>query len=183
MAGGLLTEIFTIGHSTHSLEGFLALLSQWDIACVCDVRSYPRSRHVPHFNSDVLAAACERRGVLYRHMPGLGGRRRSSADSPNRGWKNKAFRAYADHMDSDEFRAGLEELCALAERSRAVVMCAEALWWRCHRRLIADAVCSKGFQATHIGFDGSSERHVMTEFCVNDGKRLLYPGPELDWRI
>jgi uncharacterized protein (DUF488 family) len=169
------TRIFSLGHSTHDLAGLVALLRRHRIEQLCDVRRYPGSRRLPWFNQDPLARELGHRGVGYRHLPELGGRRRPSPDSPNGGWRVAAFRGYADHMAGDEFAAGLEALRELAARRFTAMMCAEALWWRCHRRLVSDALTVRGWEVVHIGSDGGATLHELTPFAVVDAGRLTYP--------
>jgi uncharacterized protein (DUF488 family) len=171
-------ELFTIGHSTHPLSDFVALLRQVGIRAIADVRAHPGSRRLPHFNCGALERSLPEAGIRYEHMPDLGGRRRANPDSPNGGWKVEAFRAYADHMSSAEFAAGLERLEALASDAPAAVMCAEGLWWRCHRRLVADALVVRGWDVVHIAPGGATTSHQLPEFAVVEGGRLSYPPPQ-----
>jgi uncharacterized protein (DUF488 family) len=143
-------ELWTIGHSTRPLQQFLALLAQYQIQAVADVRRFPGSRRQPQFGQDVFRDSLLAHGIVYRWIPALGGRRRPQPDSPNTAWRNPSFRGYADHLGSKEFAEGLDELLELAGRLRTVVMCAEMLWWRCHRALIADVLCVRGIQVSHV---------------------------------
>jgi uncharacterized protein (DUF488 family) len=170
-----ITTIFTIGHSTHEADAFLRLLRRARIEAVADVRRYPSSRRMPWFNRAELAASLESEGIAYEHYEALGGRRNPRRESPNRGWRVGQFQGYADHMDSEEFRAALDRLLALAAERRTAAMCAEAQWTRCHRRLLADALLARGVGVTHIGSRGALERHSLTEFALVDGGRLTYP--------
>ena len=142
--------IWTIGHSTRTLEEFIGLLQAQEIRVVADVRHYPGSRRVPHFNKEPLAKSLAAAGIEYVHLPELGGRRRARVDSPNTAWRNEAFRGYADYMMTPAFRTGIERLLDLAGRSRTAILCAEAVWWRCHRGLIADDLKVAGHEVTHI---------------------------------
>jgi uncharacterized protein (DUF488 family) len=142
--------IWTIGHSTRPLQEFLALLADNHIEAAADVRRYPGSRRHPHFNAEALARALDEAGVEYRPFPELGGRRKPRPDSLHPQWRNAAFRAYADYMDTPEFLAGVERLAALAREKRTAVMCSEAVWWRCHRRLISDWFQAHGVGVLHI---------------------------------
>jgi uncharacterized protein (DUF488 family) len=171
-------RVFTIGHSTHSLDAFAALLSAHGIALVADVRAYPRSRRHPHFNAEALGVSLPARGVEYRHLRALGGRRKPRPDSQNGGWDVDAFRAYADHALTPEFGAALDELTAHARTRLTAIMCAEGLWWRCHRRLIADRLAANGWSVGHIGPGGELEQHVLPPFAVPqpDGT-VVYPPP------
>jgi uncharacterized protein (DUF488 family) len=167
---------FTIGHSTHSLDGLVALLARHVVERVADVRRTPRSRRHPQFDLDSLAAELPERGIDYRHLPALGGRRRPRPDSPNGGWEHEAFRGYADYALTGEFAAGLTELCALACERPTAVMCAEALWWRCHRRLIADRLTATGWSVCHIAADGGLSEHELPPFAVVQAdKTVRYP--------
>jgi uncharacterized protein (DUF488 family) len=167
---------FTVGHSTHPLEGFLALLRAHAVEQVADVRLTPRSRRHPHFNAEALAAELPEQGVAYRHLPALGGRRRPRPDSPNGGWEHEAFRGYADYALTAEFAAGLEDLCSLARERATAVMCAEALWWRCHRRLIADRLTVLGWTVCHIDAGGGLTEHELPPFAIAEpDKTIRYP--------
>jgi uncharacterized protein (DUF488 family) len=169
--------IYTVGHSTRSPEELLALLREPGIDLVVDVRAYPSSRRHPQFNRDALASWLGAGGVAYRHMPGLGGRRSPvPGSSENAGWREIGFRGYADHMRSAEFEDALAELEAAARESPSAIMCAEAVWWRCHRRLIADALLTRGWRVEHLGIDGGPVVHELTEFALvaPDGS-LSYP--------
>jgi len=167
--------IFTLGHSTHPIEEFLALLSQHEIAALADVRSYPASRRWPHFNREDLQRALERTGIGYRWMKSLGGRRHSKdASSPHSAWQIPAFRAYAEYADTREFRAGLEELIALAEGKRTAYMCSEGLWWRCHRRLVSDHLVVRGWTVMHILPTAKLSEHALPDFVRVEEGRLIY---------
>ena len=153
--------IWTIGHSTRSADDFLAVVAAHDIETLVDVRRFPGSRRLPQFGSDALAASLASHDIAYQWLPELGGRRRPDPASPNDGWRNDAFRAYADHIASEEFARGLSELLTLAAGARTAIMCAELLWWRCHRRLIADVLTSLGHEVRHIRDAGEAERHEL----------------------
>jgi uncharacterized protein (DUF488 family) len=167
--------VLTIGHSTRSLDEFVALLQEQQVSCLVDVRTAPRSRHNPQFNRESLPAALEAAGISYRHMPGLGGLRHTRADSPNKGWRNTSFRGYADYMQSAEFEKNLNELIALARQERVAVMCAEAVPWRCHRSLIADALLVRGLPSQDIIGKDSIKPHRLTPFARVEGTRITYP--------
>jgi uncharacterized protein (DUF488 family) len=173
----IMQTIFTVGHSTHTLDAFLALLERHGIALLADVRIIPRSRRHPQFNAEALAAELPRRRIEYRHFKALGGRRAPREDSPNRGWDNLAFRGYADHALTPGFAAALAELTAAAQQTPTAVMCAEALWWQCHRRLIADRLLTAGWTVRHIRADGSLDDHVLPPFAAPqaDGTVLYQP--------
>jgi uncharacterized protein (DUF488 family) len=145
------------------------------VRLVADVRRFPRSRRHPHFNTEVLADALPG----YAHLPELGGRRRPLPESVNDGWEVEAFRAYADHMASPEFARGIARLEELASATPTAVMCAEAPWWRCHRRLVADALLVRGWEVCHIGPDGRLTEHELPAFAVVDGAEIRYPAPQL----
>jgi uncharacterized protein (DUF488 family) len=144
------STIWTIGHSTLSLEAFLELLGHFSLEAVADVRRFPGSRRHPQYAKEALRASLAERGIGYLWLPALGGRRRPTPDSPNVAWRNAAFRGYADHIATAEFAGGLEELLALSGRLRTTLMCAEAVWWRCHRALIADVLSVRGIEVVHI---------------------------------
>jgi uncharacterized protein (DUF488 family) len=170
--------LYTVGHSTHTLDDLVALLRRHEIAQIADVRITPTSRRLPHFSREALAGALPRSGIAYVHMKDLGGRRRPAPDSPNTGWKNAGFRGYADHMQSEEFATALRALERLAGERRTAVMCAEALWWRCHRRLIADALVARGHRVVHIASGGGLDEHRLTAFAdLRDGT-VVYPPAE-----
>jgi uncharacterized protein (DUF488 family) len=154
--------VWTIGHSTRPLEAFLELLSANAIEAVADVRRYPGSRRWPHFARESLGRALEGRGILYRWMPELGGRRAPTADSPNTAWRHPAFRGYADYMATEAFAEGLDQLVNLACGLPTAIMCAESLWWRCHRGLIADVLRWLQFDVIHILGPGSTAPHPFT---------------------
>jgi uncharacterized protein (DUF488 family) len=170
--------IFSVGHSTHPLERFLELLGAHRIEALADVRSFPSSRRWPQFNQPALRASMERAGIEYHWIKKLGGRRHEvRPDSPHIAWHHPAFRSYADYADGDDFQAGLEELTALARRTRCAYMCSEGLWWRCHRRLISDRLLLNGWQVKHILPDGKLSEHSLPDFAsVVDG-RLVYDKP------
>ena len=153
--------VWTIGHSTRAVEELLAVLDAYGIETVVDVRRFPGSRRLPQFGADALEEALGGRGIGYRWIAALGGRRRPEPDSPNTGWRHPAFRAYADHTASEEFADGLFELLMIAGGARTAVMCAEVLWWRCHRRLIADVLVSLGVEVVHIRDERQAEPHRL----------------------
>jgi uncharacterized protein (DUF488 family) len=171
-------QIWTVGHSNRELTEFLALLLSHDIKTVADVRRFPGSRRQPQFNADVLAAALRDKGIAYEHYPGLGGRRhRRLEDSPNGGWRVESFNAYADYMLSEDFQEALDRCISAARTGRTAMMCAEAVPWRCHRRLIADALVQRGWVVRDIYGENRAKVHRLTDFAhVADG-RLTYPAP------
>ena len=166
--------VWTIGHSTRSLDQFLGLLAAHDIESVADVRRYPGSRRWPQFDRLTLAETLATHGLTYVWLTKLGGRRRPRADSPNTGWRNSMFRGYADHMSTEPFAEGLFALTNLAFGLRTAIMCAEAVWWRCHRGLIADVLRWRGFDVTHILSATSSVPHPYTSAARLVGGRLSY---------
>ena len=168
-------RVFTVGHSTHALDAFLALLAGHGVTGLADVRRFPRSRRHPHFATECLAEAVP----AYRHLEVLGGRRRPAPGTANDGWEVEAFRGYADWMATPAFAAGMAELAAFAAAQPTAVVCAEAPWWRCHRRLVSDALLVRGWLVVHIGPDGRPTEHELTPFARVDGERLTYPAPQL----
>ncbi|HEV8586752.1 MAG TPA: DUF488 domain-containing protein [Methylomirabilota bacterium] len=172
--------MWTVGHSTHALEDFVALVRAHGVTHVADVRKLPRSRRHPQFNIDTLPETLGAAGLGYTHFAGLGGLRHEQPDSINRALKNPSFRAYADYMQTPMFAAELDRLVALERRDRVAIMCAEAVWWRCHRSFIADALVARGEEVRHILTPGRAEPHTLRDFArVVDG-RVTYPGePEL----
>ena len=169
-------RVWTVGHSTRPLEAFVALLAAHEIARLIDVRTVPRSRHNPQFNRDNLPGDLEQAGIAYDHEPGLGGLRKARPDSINAGWRNAGFRGYADHMQTPEFAGRIEALVELARGERVGVMCAEAVPWRCHRSLIADALTVRGVEVLHISSPTRADPHRLTPFASVDGLRITYPG-------
>jgi uncharacterized protein (DUF488 family) len=174
--------VLTVGHSTRPLAAFLELLATHKVTRLVDVRTVPRSRHNPQFNADSLPQQLARVKIGYEHVPGLGGFRRPAPDSPNAGWRNLSFRGYADYMQSDDFAGNLARLIQLAQHERVAVMCAEAVPWRCHRSLIADALLVHGITTCEITGPGRLQPHKLTRFArVSDGG-ITYPQPEPDLR-
>jgi len=169
-------RIFTIGHSTRSFDELVALLGSSGVSVIADIRTIPRSRHNPQFDRDALRAALRSRGIRYVHLPALGGLRHARADSSNVGWHNASFRGFADYMATEDFAAGLDELHELAGASTVALMCAEAVPWRCHRSLVADALTVRGARVEHITGAGRSRPHRVTPFARVEGTRITYPG-------
>ena len=161
--------IWTVGHSTRTLEDFVAVLSACNVRLIADVRRFPASRRLPHFNAAELEKGLAMSDIEYKWLPSLGGRRQAQADSPNGGWINSAFRGYADHTATEEFAEGLQELLTLGGGLNTAIMCAELLWWRCHRRIISDVLVSLECEVIHIRDGSSSEKH-----------RLVPPGRLVD---
>ena len=170
--------VLTIGHSTLASEAFLARLLAQGVKRLVDVRTIPRSRHNPQFNSDALAEALHDAGIGYVHVPGLGGLRHARKDSLNTGWRNASFRGYADYMQTPEFEKNLARLIELAGREQIAIMCAEAVPWRCHRSMIADALAARGIAVEHIMTDTDRRPHALTPFARVEGTRVTYPSPE-----
>lgn len=167
--------VFTIGHSTRELADFVHLLQAHGVTQIADVRSVPRSRHNPQFNRDTLPDALQTAGIGYVHLPGLGGLRHSRADSPNLAWRKASFRGYADYMQTDAFAKNLEQLIGLARQEPIALMCAEAVPWRCHRSLIADALTVRGIPVEHIMSATHRQPHTLTPWARVEGFRITYP--------
>ena len=170
-----LNIVLTIGHSTRTLAEFIRLLQLHAVTRVVDVRTVPRSRHNPQFNKDSLPLALEKAGLGYVHLPGLGGLRHAKRDSLNCGWRNASFRGYADYMQTPEFERSLEELIRLSNRDRIALMCAEAVPWRCHRSLIADALLARGIRTEDIMSPTRRQLHSLTPFAKVCGTTITYP--------
>jgi uncharacterized protein (DUF488 family) len=170
--------IFTIGHSTRSLEELIALLRAHGIEAVADVRMIPKSRRLPHFNDDALVKTLPASGIEYHPFKQLGGRRRTSKDSINIGWRNESFRGYADFMQTPAFERGIEELMDLAKQRPTTTMCAEAVPWRCHRSLISDALVVRGWTVLDVMSATKVSEHKLTEFARVEGTRIIYPAIE-----
>jgi uncharacterized protein (DUF488 family) len=170
--------VCTIGHSNRTIEEFIGLLKQNGIACVLDIRTVPKSRHNPQFGQDILPESLSAAGIGYRHLAGLGGLRRPHKDSPNAGWRNTSFRGYADYMQTDEFSRNVDAVAALARTTRCVLMCAEAVPWRCHRSLVADALLLRDIPVEHIIGPQKRRPHTLTPFARVDGGRITYPPGE-----
>jgi uncharacterized protein (DUF488 family) len=168
--------VWTIGHSTRDWPAFLAALQAHGIEAVADVRRFPASRKYPHFNLEAMARALEQAGIEYVHLPELGGRRPARRGSPNTAWRNTSFRGYADHMETPEYRAAEDKLIRLSEKKRTAMMCAEAVWWRCHRGLIADSLKSRGVEVLHISDAGAAKEHPYTGAATIVEGRLSYAG-------
>ena len=166
--------VWTIGHSTRPLDEFLNVLEAHGVELVVDVRRFPGSRRLPHYGGDALASALAARAIAYCWIPALGGRRRPDPASPNLGWRIPAFRAYADHVATEAFAEGLFELLMLAQGLRTTVMCAEVLWWRCHRRIIADVLVSLGVPVVHIRDAQAAESHRLSPPARINGGQLTY---------
>jgi uncharacterized protein (DUF488 family) len=172
--------LFTIGHSTHPLDGFLKLLGRHGIEALADIRRFPGSRKYPHFNRECLASALPQAGVEYRWFEALGGRRKKPGDSSrNLGLRNESFRNYADYMTNPEFHEAVGRLRELARQKRTAFMCSEGLFWRCHRRLVSDYLLVQGYEVQHIMPTGELRPHTLTEVARTDGGELSYPPPQV----
>lgn len=169
------SAVYTVGHSTLSLDGFIGLLRAFGIERLVDVRTIPRSRHNPQFNSDTLGPFLRNRRIGYRHMKELGGLRRALPESPNAGWRNASFRGFADYMQTPEFAAAVVRLAALAKEKTTAIMCAEAVPWRCHRSLIGDALLVRGIEVLDIYSLKNAKPHAMTPMARLNGTQITYP--------
>ena len=167
--------ICTIGHSTHPFDEFVDLLKTNEVTHILDVRTVPRSRHNPQFNKETLPDALQAAGIRYTHLPGLGGLRHTNKDSINGGWRNLSFRGYADHMQTAEFSENVQEVMELAEHERCALMCAEAVPWRCHRSLIADALILRGARVEDIISTHGRKLRSVTPWARTDGLKIFYP--------
>ena len=191
--------IYTIGHSTRSLDEFVGLLRAHSVGGIADIRTVPKSRRHPHFSADVLSVSLPQGGIRYRHFPGLGGLRKPQRDSRNSAWRHEGFRGYADYMETDDFRKALADLISWADdawperlglhwerradlsgpperQTPVAIMCAEAVWWRCHRQLTADALVARGIDVCHITGTGPAAVHKLTEFARVVEGEVRYPG-------
>jgi uncharacterized protein (DUF488 family) len=171
--------VLTIGHSTRELAEFIRLLQVHGVTKVADVRSVPRSRHNPQYNKETLPDALKAAGIGYVHLPGLGGLRHAHASSPNMAWRNASFRGFADYMQTDEFAKSLDQLVELGREERVALMCAEALPWRCHRSLIADALIVRGITVEHIMSAIHLQLHALTPWGRVKGGHITYPATAL----
>ena len=167
--------LFTIGHSTHPLDEFVALLQGHGVDWLMDVRTVPRSRTNPQYNLDELPDSLVPFGIGHEYNKGLGGLRHSRADSPNTGWRNASFRGYADYMQTPEFEEALQSLIQRTGEQTVAIMCAEAVWWRCHRSMVAEAMIVRGHEVQHIMPDGRLNGATLRPFAVVDGTRITYP--------
>jgi len=172
--------VFTVGHSTLPIDQFIALLQAYDIQCLADIRTVPRSRHNPQFNAEDLARSLAASDIEYIPMPALGGLRHARKDSPNSGWRNVSFRGYADYMQTPAFDEGLQTLMRLAGEKRVAIMCAEAVPWRCHRSLVADALNVHGVPVVEIMSATSHRMHKLTPFAHVEGMSITYPPEQSD---
>ncbi len=175
-------SLFTVGHSTRPWKEFVALLRAWKIETLIDVRTVPKSRTFPWFSQARMARALPAVGIRYVHLPALGGLRRAKRDSINTAWRNASFQGYADYMQSEEFEQGLAELNLLRRKGRVCIMCSEAVWWRCHRRMIADAEVARGIPVKHLMSETKATPHELSDFAVVRRRRgqhavITYPQP------
>jgi uncharacterized protein (DUF488 family) len=168
--------IYTIGHSTYAIDEFVKMLEAHNVEVVVDVRTIPKSRHNPQFNEGELRANLLKHGIGYIHLKELGGLRHTTKASINTAWRNPSFRGYADYMQGSEFKNGIERLIEIATQKHTVVMCAEAVPWRCHRSLIGDALAVRNIRVEDILSEKTSKPHIMTWFAKVDGERITYPG-------
>jgi uncharacterized protein (DUF488 family) len=171
-------RIYTIGHSTRPVENLIEIIRNYDIALVVDIRSIPRSRHNPQFNRNELELHLSGNGIRYMHLKELGGLRHTTAASVNTGWKNLSFRGFADYMQTEEFDRGIEILIEASRPVKTVIMCAEALPWRCHRSLVADALMTRSIQVEHIMSGTGTRTHTLTSWAKVAGTTITYPPPE-----
>jgi uncharacterized protein (DUF488 family) len=171
--------VWTLGHSTRPIDDFLALLQENNIEMLADVRRFPGSRRYPHFNQENLSASLVEAGICYAHFPALGGRRTARGETTqNSAWRVAAFAAYADYMLTDEFTSAFDELRALAEQSRVAIMCAEAVPWRCHRRMIADQFLAQGWRVLDIIGAGNTKPHELPPFARISNGQVTYPAAQ-----
>jgi uncharacterized protein (DUF488 family) len=173
-------SIFTVGHSTRSVDEFIELLQAHCVREVVDVRTVPKSRHNPQFNEEDLKQSLKQKHIRYKHLKKLGGLRHTKKDSINLGWHNTSFRGFADYMATSEFSDGLETLIKIASLRETTIMCAEAVPWRCHRSLIADALAKKGWIVRDIMSNTSASKHRLTPFLKRKNGQLIYPAPKND---
>jgi uncharacterized protein (DUF488 family) len=169
-------DLLTIGHSTLAIDDFIGRLGAHGVKQLADIRTVPRSRRHPQFEREALAASLAAADIVYRHVPALGGLRRPRRDSLNTAWQHPGFRGYADYMETAAFDAAVDDLLEFARASRTAVMCAEARWWQCHRRLLADAIVARGGTVSHIMGPGALVAHELTEFARVHNGRVAYPG-------
>jgi uncharacterized protein (DUF488 family) len=166
--------IYTIGHSTHSIDEFLKMLQSFEIKHLVDIRSFPGSKKFPQFNKENLEASLKENRIDYTHLKELGGRRKVKKDSMNNRWRNDSFRAYADYMETENFESGITQLQAIASKQTTVYMCSEAVWWRCHRSMVSDYLKAKGWKVLHIMTTDKTEEHPYTSPARVVGDRVFY---------
>ena len=168
------STIYTVGHSTRTIEEFLALLRSFNIKTLADIRNLPGSKKFPQFNQENLKISLEKNGIEYRYISELGGRRKAHPDSKNTTWRNRSFQAYADHMETETFEIGIENLTKLALEKPTAMMCSEAVWWRCHRSMVADHLKAKGWEVLHIMALGKVTEHAYTSPARIVGEKVFY---------
>ncbi len=173
-----LNTIWTIGHSTHTFEDFLRILKSFEIDLVADIRNFPGSKRYPQFNKDVLERSLPEHQLTYVHLKSLGGRRKAQVHSKNTGWQLAAFRGYADYMETAQFQEAILQLEAYARKSRVAYMCAEAVWWSCHRALVSDYLKQRGWQVFHIMAEGKAVEHPYTSPARIEKGKLVYSKPD-----
>ena len=167
-------EIWTIGHSTHSIEVFIDMLKSFEIESVVDIRMFPGSRRYPHFNKEQFESSLDKSGISYHHLGELGGRRKAKTDSKNTGWRVAAFKGYADYMETEAFHRGIQKLKDIASKQRTAYMCSEAVWWSCHRALVSDYLKIEGWTVMHIMAAGKAQEHPYTSPAKNISGTLSY---------
>lgn len=172
-------SIYTIGHSTHSIEDFIEMLQSFGIRTLADIRRFPSSRKYPQFNKENISIALKRNGIDYIHIEDLGGRRTVQKGSDNSRWRNASFRGYADYMETEDFKKAMTGLEAMALKHRTTCMCSEAVWWRCHRSLVSDYLKAKGWMVLHIMAAGKAEEHPYTSPARVVGDRVFYSDKNL----
>jgi len=166
--------VYTIGHSTHSIDEFIKMLQSFKIKHLVDIRSFPGSKKFPHFNKENLEASLKENGINYTHIKELGGRRKMQKNSINTRWRNESFRAYADYMETENFKKGIAELEAIASKQATAYMCSEAVWWRCHRSMVSDYLKAKGWKVLHIMDVNKVEEHPYTSPARVIGDQVFY---------
>lgn len=171
----VMTKLFTVGHSTRKIDEFIELLASHAISQLVDIRTIPKSRHNPQFGQDELKKSLKKAGIEYVYLKELGGLRPTAKNSVNGAWRNKSFRNYADYMQTDEFKQGLDELINLSREAISAIMCAEAVPWRCHRGLVSDALLAHGIPVDEIIGAGNTRQHSLTQFAVVEGTQITYP--------
>ena len=173
-------RIWTIGHSTRTIDEFISLLEENEIKLLADVRAWPGSKRYPHFNKDALAESLSAQGIRYEHFPELGGKRKSKPDSHNTAWRNASFRGYADYMETEQFQKGIERLLDVAANAGpTAIMCAEAVWWRCHRSLVADYLKARGVEVLHVLGTNKVDSHPYTPAARIVNGELSYEAESL----
>lgn len=174
-----MSRFYTLGHSTRSFEELVELLEAYDVTLLADIRSFPRSRTNPQFDSETLDERLPEHGIAYEHLERLGGYRDDEApDSPNEAWENDSFRRYADYALTDDFEAGLEELISLGRDHAVAYMCSEAVYWRCHRRIVSDWLVARGHEVVHVFDADRADEHSLTRFADAENGEVTYPGGE-----